>query len=559
MSTSFVFEGRRVVIPGAYSVIKSGIKNPALALEFGNTLIIDTGSGTGFGGGAGINGTLKSGIEAINTFDNVRDFRNFVRGGLWWLLGGPLFFPGGGASGGVSSLTYIKAATTVPAEIEVLFGAQEDSDSDTDSTNDGSVTVQVRDEGVVGNGVLTGDVLTQGYGAKVIAGQSDPTKFILQFWRGTYKGLDTAISNGVPFDGIAAADTVAELVVQSPEVSTVQELVTWMQNTNGIGYAFNQFFKLKTYTLGSVTDEILSQDLTNGYELAAGGTETFSASDLTDALDAIADVNYDFILADKWGADARHANNLAIQTWITTTAKIKPDLYVAAGSTIGEFNSGAGSSVAIAQAYNSQYVTVVHGGAKKIDIGGQAFKEYKSIYKAAVMLGREAGMEPQIPLTFKGLGIEGELHSLTTKEVTTALDEGVLVSRLDNGTFDVVKGINTLQNNSFLVNPDGTTHSKQLARIIRQLNKEIVVNARQQLLKKPNGSNRNTLSPEDVKAWLEGYLSTKTATDIDDNLILSFQNVTVEVSGDKYDVTYAFTPNFEVSFLVFTGVMIDPS
>lgn len=559
MATSFIFEGKRTIIPGAYSAIKSGIKNPALSLEFGNCLIIDTGSGAGFGGGAGINGTLKSGQDSISTFDDIRNFRNFVRGGLWWLLGGPLFFPGGGASGGVSSLTYIKAATTVPAEIELLFGAQEDSDSDTDSSNDGNIVVQVRDEGVVGNGVLTGDVLTQGYGAKIIVGQSDPTKFIVQFWRGTYKGLDTAISSGVPFDGIAAADTVAELVVQSPEVATVQELVTWMQNTNGVGFAFNEFFKIKSYTLGSVTDEILSQDITNGYELAVGGTESFSASDLADALDAIADVNYDFILADKWGTDARHANNLTIQSWITTTAKIKPDLYVAAGSTVGEFNGGVGSSVSVAQAYNSQYVTVVHGGAKKIDIGGQAFKEYQSIYKAAVILGREAGMEPQIPLTFKGLGIEGELHSLTTKEVTTALDEGVLVSRLDNGTFDVVRGINTLQNNSFLVNPDGTTYSKQLARIIRQLNKEIVVNARQTLLKKPNGSNRNTLSPEDVKAWLEGYLSSKTATDIDDNLILSFQNVTVEVSGDKYDVTYSFVPNFEVSFLVFTGVMIDPS
>lgn len=560
MPTSFNFEGRRVVIPGPYSVIKSGIKNPALALEFGNTLVIDTGSGAGYGGGAGINGTLKQGIEAINTFDNSRDFRNFIQGGMWWLLAGPLFFPGGGATAGISSLTFVKAATTVPAEIEVLFGASEDSDSDAISTNDGSVRVQVRDEGTIGNGQLTGNVLSKGYAAKVIAGQSDTSKFILQFWRGTYKGLDTAVSNlaGVPYDNIAAADSVAELVCQSPEVSTVAELVTWMQNTNSIGYVFNQYFKLKSYTIGSVTDIILPQDITNGYELASGGTESYGAGDLSDVLDALGDNIFDFILLDKFGTDARHAYNLTIQEWVTTTSKIKPDIYVGAGSVAGDFNSGVGSTVSVAKAYNSQYVTTVHGGAKKIDIGGQAFKEYKSIYKAAVVLGREAGLEPQVPLTFKGLGIEGELHPLTVKETVIALDAGVLVSRLDNGTFDVVKGINTLQNNSFLVNPDGTTHSKQLARIIRQLNKEILVNAKLSLLKNPAGVNRNTLSPEDVKAWLEGYLSTKCASDTDDNLILSFENITVTVNGDKYDITYSFTPNFEISFLVFTGLIIDP-
>jgi hypothetical protein len=78
-------------------------------------------------------------------------------------------------------------------------------------------------------------------------------------------------------------------------------------------------------------------------------------------------------------------------------------------------------------------------------------------------------------------------------------------------------------------------------------------------LKKPNGANRNTVSVEDVVAWLEGYLQSKVATDQTDNLILSFQSIDVVVNQDAYEVTYAFTPNFEVSFLFFTGVIIDPN
>jgi hypothetical protein len=41
------------------------------------------------------------------------------------------------------------------------------------------------------------------------------------------------------------------------------------------------------------------------------------------------------------------------------------------------------------------------------------------------------------------------------------------------------------------------------------------------LLKKPNGSNRNTVSVEDVEEFVKGYLNSKVATDQADNLIIS--------------------------------------
>lgn len=649
MATKYFFENKEISIPGAYSAIKSGIKNPALALAFGNTLVIDNGSGKFFGGGAGIAGTLKTGKDSQYTFDNSRDFRNFVRGGMWWLLAGPLFSPGGGAVSGISSLTYVRAKATVPAEIAMTFTG-------------GSATIQIRDEGYVGNGVfgdetratsvvtvtnagalndtitvlqngeilatytqtgaltiaqavaalvasvasiglsevitsssttltitsirgkgitpngspstitptgtaaasggnftggVEGTILTRGYGGKLIAGISDTSKFILQVWRGNFKGLDTAISNGTPYDSVPEITTRPELVAQSPEVAKVSDLVTWMNDTAGAGFTFNERLKLKTSSVS--TDTLVIGDLTALYVKASIGTESGSISNLNATLDSISDLFFDFILVDDFGDNARSANNLAILDWVNNTSKIKPDIYVASGKTISKWNSGATSSVSVAQAYNAQPVTVVHGGAKVTDVGGRAYKDYDAIYKAAAILGREAGLEPQNPLTFKGIGIQGELHQLSDKEVKLGLTAGVLMSRADGAAFEVVKGVNSLQNNQYLVNPDGTTHSKQLARIVRQLNKEIIINAKSQLLKKPNGANRKTVSVEDVKAWLEGYLHSKVATDSVDNLILSFQSIEVVVSGDSYNITYAFVPNFEVSFLFFTGTIIDPN
>src|SRR5690606_4142837 len=113
-------------------------------------------------------------------------------------------------------------------------------------------------------------------------------------------------------------------------------------------------------------------------------------------------------------------------------------LYVASGSTIGEFNT----SIAHATAYDDMRVTVVHGGAAVLDAGGRHLKQYKSIYKAAALMGREAGLPPQVPLTFKGISIQGEVHNLSTKEQKRALGAGLLVTKLDNGSFEVLKGIN---------------------------------------------------------------------------------------------------------------------
>lgn len=656
MSIKHFFEGQEITIPGAYSTIKSGIKNPAIILGAGNVLLIDTGSGKFFGGGAGINGELVSGKDAVYTFDNVRDARSFLRGGLNWFLAGPIFSPGGGAQSGADSLTIAKAASTIAALINLSFGS---STSDGDA-NDGYVEIQVNNEGYVGNGVLgdetrakatititnagvagntiaiaigaepagtytvqTGDtiatvvagladaidanglcevfsqsttqiviyaphgaadslnslpatvsvtgavagnsgnfsggvegtILTRGYAAKMTRGVSNTSKFIVKFYRGTFKGLNGAICpDNDPYDAIPELSTRPELVCQSPEISTVTELINYMRTD----YTFKFFFTLSNYNVGTV-DEITADDLAaySVYEKAVGGSTTYSIDALNDVLDSISDLIFDFILSDNWGENARSENNLAILDWILNTAKIKPDLYIGGGYDVSEWNSGSVNSNDLAVSFDSQYVSLPHGGAKKIAPGGQGFKLYDTIYKAAALIGREAGLPPQVPLDFKNIGIEGEVHQLKDKDVKLGLDNGVLMTRADGKSFEVVEGINTLQNDVLLVNPDGSSFDKQFNRIERQLNKELVVGLKNSLLKKSNGANRNTVKAEDVKSYVEGYLQTRTATDLVDNLLISFEGVDVVRNQDAYEVTYVFEANTAIRFIFATGFVVD--
>jgi hypothetical protein len=544
MSTTFVFNGQTITIPGSYSTIKSGMKNPPIALPYGNVLVIDTGSGAGYGGGAGIAGEFATGKDSIYEFDNIFDFRDFAKGGLWWLLAQPLFRPTGLGVNGISKISYIKAAQTVAASIIFDFD-NTDSNSVSSSSN---LTIKVTDEGVIGNGVLVDGNLTKGYAAKLSAGILDTAAFVLTFYRGTYKGLD---ENNLPFDGISEANSTPIVVAKSPEFTNIQELIDWM----AIDFSFNKNFKLESSSItgsGILAPEDLAyySDFSNG--LATGGTESYvSAQYLTDVLSAIADLDINFILADQYGVNAQSNANYAILAHIKEVSKFKPELYVAGGDTVDTFES---ISLAAARYYNDDSVTVVHGGVKKQS--KQGLRKYNALYHATAVMAREAGLEPQVPITFKSLDFDGVQHSLNDKEVTKGLKAGVVMTRKENSTFDIVKGVNSLQQNSFLVNDDGTTHSKQIKRITRQLNKEIIVRSKEDLLKNPNGTNRNTLSDTDLNAWTIGYLKSKQCTPDTDNLILNFQDIVITRQGDGWFISYKFTPNSEISFLFYTGLII---
>ena len=73
------------------------------------------------------------------------------------------------------------------------------------------------------------------------------------------------------------------------------------------------------------------------------------------------------------------------------------------------------------------------------------------------------------------------------------------------------------------------------------------------------GQNLNTASPADIKSFVEGYLTFKTATRANDNLIIRFENVSVVQKQDYYEISYSFVANSPVNKLFVTGFMIESS
>lgn len=538
MATIHRFNNQDIFLPGAYSVIKSGIQNPAVALAYGNLLVVDTGSGAGWGGLSGIAGEQQNGKNAVYTFNNFEAFRNFAKGGIWYDLARLLFRPWKLGTPGISSITYVRAASTTKATATMAFGL---------AGATGSLAVATLDEGLTANGTLVGGEIKKGFGIKLAAGTNDTAKYTVTFYRGTFKGVD---ENGVPYDQ-SEADSKADVVAKSPELGTLAELNGWMQNNA----ALHKYFTFAVTGTGA----IVAADLTANANVipTSGATETYSTANVDSALAAVDGQGYDFILADKWGADAQHSYNLKLAFHISTQ-KVKPDLYIAASANAASFVA-AGGAIETAPFYDSDSVTVIHGATRDPKrVGG--FVTRNVMYKAAAILGREAGLAPQVPLTFKKVAIGAEEHNPTVDEIKHALQKGVLMTVNKDGFSEIVKGINSLQKNDYLVNEDGTSHSKQIKRITRQLNKEIIFNVEENLLKREDGPNRATVSPLDVRNYIDQLLRDRTArVDLGkDNLILRHMNVNVTVTADAYHVSYDFVPNFEVNFIFSTGFIIDP-
>ena len=659
MPREITFGKQKIIEPGAYSQIKSGIKNPPLNLSYGNVLIIDTGSGANYGSGSGVTGShIADKSQAIQSFDNLRDYRFAMKGGILWLIGKWLFQPKNFAVPGASNVRYIRACTTTTASLTYTFTGG--------GPNGGSMVIHPVDEGLIANGkgrtsdetaatatvTVTGagvaaetieitcdeggvapvslgvttvpgtptvnsvaaaisteinlhhathgytaavvdavvtitckdgegvaahaftlaavksqgatvaatlsafsggvnGTLIKGFGAKMKASPIDATKYIIDYYVGTYRGLDV---DSEPYDFKTEDQADPELLVSSDEFDNIEELYDWAR----LDPTFLKYFKIHSYTK-TLTGVVNAADLTaNGsWTFASGGTETYGAGDLSDVLEAIVELDYTFILADKWGADCMHATLTTLLDHIYNDSKYGSFLVVGGGKDATTFTS---LSIAATAFYNSDKVILVHAGLKKLRVDGTGFKEYPSIVKAAAVLGRIAGLPPQIPVTFKGLDMDADMHSMTTAERKTALKKGVLHTKFDYefNEFTINQGLTTIQNNTNMVNEDGTSCEIQIMRIAAQLNKEIAYNAKIQLFGGELKANRNTLSKNDVKNFVEGYLQRKCATDVVDNLILNYQSVVVEVVQDSYYITYGFVPNFPVNKLFFTGYMLDP-
>lgn len=542
MPSTIVFSNRQITLPGAYSTIVSGENNPARNLDYGKVLIIDTGVfGTGFGGGAGINGTISQGQDAIYTFDNISDFRSFVKGGMYWKIAEALFTPdpSNPAAVGVSEILFVRAAKTTPAKLTFT------------STDGGTFAVQTLDEGTVANGILTGTNLSTGYGFMITPGVEDTSKWIMSFYVGSYTGT---ASDGLPYGEISAAAAEPRLVVQSPEFDNIKTLIEWAQTDSTFAQAFQLDSTSEAKGEGTVSESDVT-DLLNVYTPAAGGTETYNQTNFEAVLDQIVGLNYSFVFMDQFGDNANSALTKAYITHMNNAAKFPHFLFVGGYNVAADYSK----SIELAQGFDSSYIQVTHGEVGLAsDIAPQKYRWWTVMYNLCAQLGRTAGKEPMIPVTNKSIGVDRVRHILTESEQKKALKYGLLVTVKNDylGKFVVLQGVNTLQDNANLFNAKGQSYSIQFMRIVAQINTELVVNAEIDLLGQENGVNVNTLSAGTVKDWTVAYLQSRTATNETDNLLLAFQDVVVTRKEDAWFTTYKIRVNNEITKLFFTGFLI---
>lgn len=545
MATSVYFNGRLRKLPGAYSKITSGVQNAPADLDYARILIIDTGLGAGFGGGSGINGALATGKDSVYQFEDVDSYKAFLKGGLMWKISEKLFFPYQSLQG-VSTIYHVKAATTTASSMTFTATGG--------GANGGTFKIHPKDEGVSANGVLTSTHLDKGYAFTIEAGVIDTAKFILKIWLGQWKGDHT---DGLAYDEVAKAATTPELVVQSPEFDNIQNLLDWA-NTNK---AFGNYFTLDGTSAVAGDGSVDATDAATAatYQVSTGGTETYNTTDLTSVFEAVGDLDYQFILVDKYGTvdyDDAAVTSIFNHIKAASTKYIKT-MFIGGGQDETEFSDTDGS-LDIAASFDSNRAVVVHGAVKETtDLLADGYRIWPSIYHAADVLGRTCGLAPQIPITNKLIGIDGLVHNIKVKEQEQALDGGVLVTIQDyaRGGFKVLQGVNSMQDNSILFNSLGQSHSIQFERIVAQINRELEVNSQTDLLNNEEGVNVNTLSPGILKTWTETYLQSRVATSDADNLLISFRNVTVARVDDYYQVTYGIVVNNEITKIFYTGYL----
>ena len=535
MATVVNFHGKNYIEPGSYAV---SVYNPTSVVnvsEFGNVMIIDTGLAKNgdyeFAGGSGIHGELNKGLKSVYEFDNYEDFLSFMGGGLVGDIAQKIFTPRDGVAG-APKLFYCRAATTKCANITLTFGSGN------------SLILKCKNEGEVGNGVINGGVLKVGYAARVITGSDDPSKFKCQVYRGSFMGVD---KDGEPYGSASLSTAIGNLLAESEEFETLEELYNWARSDK---YILANFVVSMT---GVNTSDISAVTLT----AATGGkTEWLKDSEYADVLEAISELDVTFFLATNTsvGDGISSATTGRLFTFLKNDAKFTEFLVIPGGSSDSDLFGESDSSQAIAKYYDSEQVVVVHGAPIVNRKDGNGTKELPSIYLAAAIIGLAAGQAPQQPLTFKRVGYQSFTYDLKKKEREKALQAGIMHVRNLSGYWCVNQGITTIQDNKKSIASNGQTMELSIALIKAQLNKELIVDSANRFIGDTSAVNA---SPQTIKNFTETKLSSLTAKTGEDNLLKSWKNVKVVQKNSDFQITYDFAPNLPVNKLFFTGNILD--
>lgn len=533
MATVVNFHGKNYIEPGAYAVSVYNPTSVTNVSEFGNVMIIDTGLSMNgsyeFAGGSGVHGELNKGLKSVYSFDNYEDFLSFVGGGLVGDIAKKIFTPMDGVNG-APKLYYCRAATTTCAKISLAFSS-------------GKLELKCKNEGIAGNGVISDGQLKVGYAARVVAGTDDASKFKLQVYRGSYMGSDDA---GEPFGSKKFSEAVSYLLSESEEFSTLGELYKWARADK---YILAHFVVSKE----GVDDLALS---TVTLTAASGGTtEYLNDTEYADVLEAISELDISFFLATNTTADDGIDSNTTgrLFTFLKNDAKFTEFLVIPGGSDDTDLFGEKNTSQAIAKYYDSGQVVVVHGSPIINRKDGNGEKQLSPIYLAATIVGLNAGLSPQSPLTFRRIGYQSFAYDLKKKEREKALQAGIMHVRNVSGYWCINQGVTTLQDNKKTIANDGQSMELSIELIKAQLNKELIVDSQTRFV----GQTGANASAQTVKNFTETKLQSLTATADADNLIIAWKNVKVVTKNSDYQITYDFQPNLPVNKLFFTGNILD--
>lgn len=533
MSQVVNFFGKNYIEPGVYSVNTYNPVSVANVANFGNAMIIDTGLSVDgsyeFAGGSGVNGELNKGIKSVYEFNNYNDFYNFMGGGKVADIAKNLFSPAVGQSG-IPKLYYVRAATTAAADIVLTMSAGN------------SITLTCKNEGLAGNGQIVSSVLKAGYAATIIAGLT-AGKFILQIHKGNFAGVD---EYGEPYGSKTLSTASGELIVESPELGTLQELYDWcIQNKQILSH-----FQVSITGTGSTALIAIAQTA------ATGGTTTFlDSTEFDDILESITELDVTFFLCTKYGTtDGTDAStNVKLFTFLKQAAKFTEFMVVGGGESDDDIFGTSASSEAIAKYFNSEQAIVVHGAPIVTRKDGNGVKKLSSIYLAATVIGLAGGAAPQTPLTYKRVGYDSFNYDLKKSEREAALQVGIMHVRNVNGYWCINQGVSTLQDNKNTISPDGQTFELSIALIKAQINKELILDGETRFIGKTVAQS----SPSTIKTFTETKLESFVAYKGNDNLIIDWRNVVVSAkNGDQY-ISYEFIPNVPVNKQFFIGNILD--
>ena len=539
MATIVNFHGKNYIEPGAYAVSVYNPTSVANVAQFGNVMIIDTGlsktsDGYEFSGGSGIKGELYQGLKSVYEFENYEDFLSFIGGGPIGDIAQKLFEPMAGARG-CPKLYYTRAAATTAARITLTLAEGK------------NLTLICKNEGITGNGVVSDGTLKLGYGAKIVAGTDDVSKFKLQVYQGSFMGVD---ADGESYGAKSFDNAPQYLIAESDEFDQIADLVNWCKNSKAILSNF------QVSTSGTMTGDLSAISL----QLAQGGTTDYTDSTAyATVLEAITELDVTFFLCTNTtvtgGTDA--ATNGKLFTFLKNEAKFTEFMVVPGGSgdddLLNTLTKTTGTSQAIAKYYDSEQVVVVHGAPVVTRKDGNGTKELSPIYLAATIIGMAAGGAPQTPLTFKRTGYDNFKYDLKKKEREKALQAGIMHVRNVNGRWVINQGVTTLQDNKMTYAQDGQSLELSIALIKAQLNKELIIDASDRF----TGGNVGTVSPETVKNFAETKLQSMTVVSGEDNLIINWKNVKVVAKNTDFFCTYEFTPNVPLNKVFFTGTVLD--